>query len=123
MVYRVGGVWRECDGWGVWGWQIQTTTFRIDKSEVIQYRELYPVSWDRPGWKIFFFNFFVFLGPHLWHTEVPRIEVESELQLKAYTTAITMPEPSHICNPHQILNPLREGRDRTGILMDTSQVC
>ena len=54
VVYRVGGVWRECDGWGVWGWQIQTTTFRIDKSEVIQYRELYPVSWDRPGWKIFF---------------------------------------------------------------------
>ena len=31
--------------------------------------------------------FFVFLGPHLWHTEVPRIGVKSELQLPAYTTA------------------------------------
>ena len=28
--------------------------------------------------------FFVFLGPHLWHMEVPRLGVQSELQLLAY---------------------------------------
>ena len=35
------------------------------------------------------FNFlsFVFLGSHLQHMEVPRLEVESELQLQTYTTA------------------------------------
>ena len=26
-----------------------------------------------------FYLFFVFLGPHLWHMEVPRLGVESEL--------------------------------------------
>ena len=30
--------------------------------------------------------FFIFLGPYLWHMEVPRLRVESELQLLAYTT-------------------------------------
>ena len=34
-----------------------------------------------------FFFFFFFLGPHLWHMEVPRVGVESELQLPAYATA------------------------------------
>ena len=34
-----------------------------------------------------FLNFFVFLGLHLWHMEVPRLGVEWELQLPAYTTA------------------------------------
>ena len=33
------------------------------------------------------FLFFCFLGPHLWHVEVPRLWVEWELQLPAYTTA------------------------------------
>ena len=31
--------------------------------------------------------FVAFLGPHPWHMEVPRLEVESKLQLPAYTTA------------------------------------
>ena len=46
--------------------------------------------------------FFAFLGPHLWHLEVPRLGVESELQL-----------------PQQcrIFNPLSEARDGTHILM------
>ena len=35
----------------------------------------------------FLFFFFCFLGPHLRHMEVPRLEVESELQLPAYATA------------------------------------
>ena len=35
----------------------------------------------------FFVCLFVFLGPHPWHMEVPRLGVELELQLPAYTTA------------------------------------
>ena len=60
--------------------------------------------------------------------EVPRLGVESELQLPGYTTAMTTQELSHICNlhhslqPHQILNPLSKARDQTQILMDTSPV-
>ena len=51
-----------------------------------------------------FFFFFIFLGPHLWYMEVPRLGVESELQLPAYTTAkakataTATPDPSHICD-------------------------
>ena len=52
----------------------------------------------------FFLSFFlgggVFLGPHLQHTEVPRLGVESELQLLAYTTATATPDLSCICNLH-----------------------
>ena len=36
---------------------------------------------------------FWFLGSHLWHAEVPRLGVESELQLLASTTATAMPDP------------------------------
>ena len=69
-----------------------------------------------------------FLGPRLWHMEVPRLGVELELQLLAYTTATAMPEPSCVCDlhhssgQHQILNPLNQAGDRTCVLMDTSQV-
>ena len=35
--------------------------------------------------------FCVFLGPHLRHMEVPRLGVESELQLLSYTTAHSNP--------------------------------
>ena len=35
----------------------------------------------------------IFLGPHLRHMEVPRLGVELELQLPAYTTATAMPGP------------------------------
>ena len=34
------------------------------------------------------FSFFIFLGLHLRPVEVPRLEIKSELQLPAYTTAI-----------------------------------
>ena len=43
-------------------------------------------------------NFFVFLGPHPWYMEVPKLGVESELQLPAYATAIATPDPSRICD-------------------------
>ena len=60
--------------------------------------------------------------------EVPRLEVKSELQLLAHATATATWDPSRVCNLHhssgeyQILNPLSGARDRTLILMDTSQV-
>ena len=70
---------------------------------------------------------FIFSGLHLWHMEVPKLGVKSELQLPTYTTA--MWDPSHFCNLYhsswqcRILNPLSKARDRSHILMDTSQVC
>ena len=76
----------------------------------------------------FFFFFFVYLGPHLWHMEVPRLGVELELQMPAYTTATATRDLSLICNLHhssrqcRILNPLGKVRDRTRVLMHTSQI-
>ena len=74
------------------------------------------------------FLFPSFLGPHLWHMDVPRLGVEWELQLLAYTAATAMPDPSHLCDPHrssqhcQILSPWSRARDRTHIFMDTGQI-
>ena len=41
------------------------------------------------------FFFFFFLGPHLWRMEVPRLGVESELWLLAYTTATATYTTAH----------------------------
>ena len=60
--------------------------------------------------------------------EVPRLEVEWELQLPVYTTATAMPDLSHIRNLHHgprqhwIFNPLSKNRDRTCVPMDASQI-
>ena len=43
---------------------------------------------------------FVFTGPHPWHMEVPRLGVESMLQLPAYTTATAKQDPSCTCDLH-----------------------
>ena len=44
--------------------------------------------WNCPAISLsLFFFFFFFIGPHLWHMEVLRLGVKSELQLLAYTTA------------------------------------
>ena len=58
--------------------------------------------------------------------EVPRLGVESELQLPAY--AIATPDLSHVCDLHhsswqnQIFNPLNEARDGTSNLMVPSLI-
>ena len=79
----------------------------------------------------FFFSFFLcfcFLGPHPQHMEIPSLEVKLELRLPAYTTATAMWDLSHVRDLHhssrqcRIPNPLSEARDRTHILMDTSQI-
>ena len=60
--------------------------------------------------------------------EVPRLGVESDLQLPAYTTATMTRDPSLVCNlhgssqQHQIPNPLNEARDGTQNLTVTSQI-
>ena len=59
------------------------------------------------------------LGLHLRHMEVPRLRVQSELQLPAYSTATAVQDPSYVCDlhhslwQHRILNPLSEAKDRT----------
>jgi len=60
--------------------------------------------------------------------EVPRLGVESELQLPAYTTATAMLNLSHVCDLHhslqlcQILNPLSKARDQTTFPLRQFQV-
>ena len=60
--------------------------------------------------------------------EVPRLGVQSELQLLAYAIATAMWDLSHICDLYhslqhcQVLNPLNEARDQTQVLMDSSWV-
>ena len=69
-----------------------------------------------------------FLGPHPWHMEVPRLGVQSELQLLAYTTTTATSDVSRVCDLHhsswqcQILSPLSEARDRTSNLMVPSGI-
>jgi len=59
--------------------------------------------------------------------EVPKIGVQSELQLPA--TAIATPDLSHVCDLHQssqqhrIADPLSKARDGTRVLTDICQVC
>ena len=76
-----------------------------------------------------FVYIFFFLGLHLWHMEVPRLGVDSELQLLTYTTATAMRDLSHVCDLYhssrqcQILNPLSRARNQTSSLTHTSWVC
>ena len=74
-----------------------------------------------------FIYLFGCLGPHPQHMKVPRLGVQLELQLPAYTIATATPDPSHVCGLHhsswqcQIFNPLSESRDWTCVLMDTGR--
>ena len=47
-----------------------------------------------------FFFFFSFLGLNPRHMEVPRLGVESEVQLPANTRATATRDPSHLCDLH-----------------------
>ena len=64
----------------------------------------------------------------MWHMDVPRLGVESEMQMLAYPTVTAMWDPSCICDLYHgsgqqwILNPPSEARDRTCILMGISQI-
>ena len=82
-----------------------------------------------PPYLFLFVCLFCFSAPHLLHREVPRLGVELELQLPAYTAATAMWDPRHIFHlqhsswQHRILNPLSEARDRTRDLMVPSWNC
>ena len=60
--------------------------------------------------------------------KIPRLGVELELLLPAYTTATAMQDPSLVCDIHhssqqrQILHQLSKARDRTRILIDSSRI-
>ena len=77
----------------------------------------------RGSLKNYLFIYLVFLGLHPWHMKVPGLGVQLELQLPAYTTAIAMWDPSHICILHHsswqrwILSPPSKARDWTHNLM------
>ena len=65
----------------------------------------------------------------MWHMEIPKLGVKLELRLLAYATAMAARDSSCIFDLYYsslqswILNPLSETRDRTHILVDTSQIC
>ena len=81
------------------------------------------------SWELFPQFFFFFLGLHLWQMDVPRLQVESELQLPAYATTTATSDPWCICNLHhssrqcRILKLLSKARDQTSYLMVPSQIC
>ena len=66
---------------------------------------------------LFIYLFIFFLGLYLWHMEVLRLGVKSELQPPAYTTATAVQDPSCVCNLHHssrqcwIPDSLSEARD------------
>ena len=71
---------------------------------------------------------FFFKGLQVWHMEVPKLRVQSELQLLAYTTATATQDPSPVCDLHhssgqrQIPDPLSRARNRTYFLRDTNRI-
>ena len=66
--------------------------------------------------------FFFPLGPLSWHMEVPRLGVESELQLLPCVTDSVTWDLNGICDLHHC-SQQRKARDRTCILTDASGIC
>ena len=68
---------------------------------------------------LWFWFLSVFLGLHPPHMGVPRLGVQSELELLAYTTATAMQDPTRVCDLHhssqqrcqRIFSPLSKVRD------------
>ena len=56
-----------------------------------------------PNPTFLFFFFFCFLQQYMQHMEVPRLGVESELQLLTHTTATAIQHLIPICDPHHSL--------------------
>ena len=63
----------------------------------------------------YFFFFFVILGSHPQHMEVPRLGVKSKLQLQAHTSATATHYPSHICDIHHSSQQLLTHWEKPGI--------
>ena len=114
-----------------WSWNLSLEHLTLDSSFLCTWLVRPSKTWGR-GWHLIpvlgaglGFSFF-FLGPHLWHVEVPRLRIKLEVQLLA--CAIVTQDPNHICNlrcslwHHRILNPMSEAREETHVLMDTSWV-
>ena len=59
-----------------------------------------PVVGLPPDHLFFIFYFFAFLGLHPQHMEVPRLGVQSELQLPAYAPATATSDLSRVCDLH-----------------------
>ena len=104
------------------------TLFLSFRMECLFFFSHFSLTWS---FYISFFSLFFpfcFLGLNPWHMEVPRLGVESEIQLPVYTTVTATQDLSHICILHHsswqhwILGPLSEARDQTHILIDTSLV-
>ena len=76
-------------------------------------------------WSLYFFFFFLRATPEAYGGSQARGQIGAVATSLATATAV--PDPSCICDLHQssqkrwILNPLSEARDRTCVLMDTSQ--
>ena len=72
-----------------------------------------------PFFSCFFVFVFVFclFRATVRHMEVLKLGGKLELELRTYTIATAMPDPSCVCNPHhttrqcRILNPLSKARD------------
>ena len=67
------------------------------------------------------------MGPHPQHIEVPRLGVESELQLPVYAAVTAMQDLSEVCDLRhssrqcRILN-VSNARDQTCVVTDANQV-
>ena len=139
----------ECPGWALAGIRGQPTQERgtsllaglLNKHEVLSISSHADhascCGWRRAGSlercpggepknaRCFAFSMIFFLEPRPQHMEVPKLGVESELQLPAYAAATATPDPS--CNSDlyhglwqcQILNPPSKARDQTYILAST----
>ena len=112
--------------WWLPGWRRETgSQSRLGywlEDMVVRNPLRFPTWFHGPFRTMYFFVCFfcfVFLGLHPWHIEVPRLGVQSELQLLAYARATGTRDPSHIHDVHhsswrcQILNLLIESRDQT----------
>ena len=53
---------------------------------------MFPLSLFIHSDETFIFSF-LFSGLHLWHMEIPKLWIESELQLLAYATATAVRDP------------------------------